>query len=139
MYFNEYFYELLINFQAILRNISSNFNITLSQSIHLLAITSEGISMSQLSYKLGLDTSTLTRNIHKLENMKLLYKSQSNYDKRVQNVLLTKEGKLLVNKINDSISEFNYKILSHIDIENQEMLNDVIEKLLWSIDCVRDI
>ena len=68
--------ELLANltthYNAIFRQYSSRLSLTAPQAFHLLSIPVDGISMSGLANKLGLDTSTLTRNIKKLEKLNLV-------------------------------------------------------------------
>ena len=62
--------DLVIHYNALIRQVSSQLCLTASQTFHLISIPQDGISMSRLSRKLGLDASTLTRNIQKLEKMK---------------------------------------------------------------------
>ena len=84
--------DLTVHYNGIIRQVASRLGLTASQAFHLISIPHGGISMSHLSRKLGLDTSTLTRNIQKLEKMGLVERLSSPYDKRVQNALLTQGG-----------------------------------------------
>ena len=71
------FEELLnlnANFTSIVRKTSKKYNITLPQALILFHISIRGSSMSGLAARLGLDPSTITRNIGKLEFKNLLYK-----------------------------------------------------------------
>ena len=61
--------------------------------------------------KLGLDASTLTRNIHKLEKHALIIRQKDNKDKRVQLIFLTKN--ITENKITNEIFE-NTKIIGNV-------------------------
>ena len=89
--------ELLTNltthYNAIFRQYSSRLSLTAPQAFHLLSIPVDGISMSGLASKLGLDTSTLTRNIKKLENLDLVRRKQDRNDKRILAVYLTDKGR----------------------------------------------
>ena len=65
-----------LNIQDSIRHIQKN-NLSLSQYYTLTNISSIGISMSELSLVLGVDNSTLTRNINILIKRSLLKKQQS--------------------------------------------------------------
>ena len=64
--------DLTTHYNALIRNAASQLSLTASQAFHLLSIPHDGIPMSQLAHKLGLDTSTLTRNFQKLEKIGLI-------------------------------------------------------------------
>ena len=66
--------------------------LTLPQALILLNISISGSSMSVLANLLGLDPSTVTRNIEKLEVRNLLYREKSILDTRVINVYKSNEG-----------------------------------------------
>ena len=59
--------DVTIETNAAIRTIASKLSLTASQAYHLLLIPFDGIPMSELAKKLGLDSSTLTRNISNLE------------------------------------------------------------------------
>ena len=59
--------DITTHYNAFVRSAASQLNLTASQAFHLISIPHDGIPMSKLAHKLGLDPSTLTRNIKKLE------------------------------------------------------------------------
>jgi len=130
--------DLSTHYNAIIRDTASQFSLTTSQAFHILSIPSDGISISQLAYRLGLDTSTLTRNIQKLESKKLLTRSVHLYDKRVQNIQLTDKGLKTVASIDLLLKDINYSIMENIDLDSQQNIIDSLEKLSWSLECVRE-
>ena len=65
---------LLINSQ--LRTIAKSLHISYSQLIILLNIPADGISLSLLSNNIGIDNSTLTRNIEKIIAQKFQEKNK---------------------------------------------------------------
>ena len=130
--------DLTVHYNAIIRQTASHLGLTASQAFHLISIPHGGISMSSLSHKLGLDTSTLTRNIQKLEMMGLVERFPGSYDKRVQNTVLTQRGGEIVKKMEELLLETNQLIVDQIDLEEQESILSVLEKLVWSMDCIRD-
>jgi len=94
--------------------------------------------MSGLAHKLGLDNSTLTRNIQKLETLELVLRKQDNFDKRVFRVHLTKKGRVIVEQFENLLLDLNYSMLKHIDLDDQENIPEMLEKLVWAMDCIRE-
>ena len=117
--------ELLTNltthYNAIFRQYSSRLSLTAPQAFHLLSIPVDGISMSGLANKLGLDTSTLTRNIQKLEKLDLVRRKQDRNDKRILVVYLTDKGRGKVEKVEESLLDLNFSMMKHIDLEMKEL------------------
>ena len=134
--------ELLTNltthYNAIFRQYSSRLSLTAPQAFHLLSIPVDGISMSGLANKLGLDTSTLTRNIQKLEKLDLVRRKQDRNDKRILAVYLTDKGRGKVEKIEESLLDLNFSMMKYIDLDYQENIPEMLEKLVWAMDCIRE-
>ena len=134
--------ELLIDitthYNALIRSAASQLNLTASQAFHLISIPHDGISMSKLAHKLGLDASTLTRNIQKLENLGLIERKCDYYDKRVQKAVLTEKGEEMVELLEESLLEMNHSIMEQIDLDSQENITDILEKIVWAMDCIRE-
>ena len=134
--------ELLTNltthYNAIFRQYSSRLSLTAPQAFHLLSIPVDGISMSGLANKLGLDTSTLTRNIQKLEKLEFVRRKQDRNDKRILVVCLTDKGRGKVEKVEDSLLDLNFSMMKHIDLDDQENIPEMLEKLTWAMDCIRE-
>ena len=130
--------DLTIHYNALIRNAASQLNLTVSQAFHLLSIPHDGIPMSQLAHKLGLDASTLTRNIQKLEKMELIKRNQESYDKRVQKAVLTEKGEEMIELLDESLQEMNNTFMEQIDLDSQENITDILEKIVWAMDCIRE-
>jgi|ETNmetMinimDraft_8_1059916.scaffolds.fasta_scaffold121345_1 DNA-binding MarR family transcriptional regulator len=134
--------ELLANltthYNALFRQYSSRLSLTAPQAFHLLSIPVDGISMSGLANKLGLDTSTLTRNIQKLEKLDLVRRKQDRNDKRILAVYLTDKGRGRVEKIEESLLDLNFSMMKYIDLDDQENIPEMLEKLVWAMDCIRE-
>ena len=134
--------ELLTNltthYNAIFRQYSSRLSLTAPQAFHLLSIPVDGISMSGIANKLGLDTSTLTRNIQKLEKLNLVKRKQDRNDKRILVVYLTDKGRGKVEKVENSLLNLNFSMMKYIDLDDQENIPEMLEKLVWAMDCIRE-
>ena len=130
--------DLSIGTNAIIRKSASKFNLTAAQAFHLLSIPFDGIPMSGLAHKLGLDNSTLTRNIQKLEKLNLVQRNHDNHDRRIQRVILTNSGTELLELFEHDLDEQNFHIINQIELETQEHLFTVLERLSWAISCIRE-
>ncbi len=130
--------DLTTHYNALIRSAASQFDLTVSQAFHLISIPHEGIPLSKLAHKLGLDASTLTRNIQKLEKFGLISRNSDSYDKRVQRAVLTNRGIKITEKFEEILIQINNTITEQIDLDAQENLCELLEKLVWAMDCVRD-
>ena len=134
--------ELLTNltthYNAIFRQYSSRLSLTAQQAFHLLAVPVDGISMSDFANKLGLDTSTLTRNIQKLEKLGFVRRKQDRNDKRILTVYLTDRGQEKVEGMEDSLLDLNFLMMKYVDLDDQENIAEMLEKLVWAMDCIRE-
>ena len=130
----EFVINLVSGYNAIIRLEASRLNLTLSQALHLLSIPFDGIAISKLAQKLGLDTSTLTRNIQKLEKFSLVFRKPDDYDRRMQIIFLTDEGYETHNQLLENINNLNYDIMSQLSIDDNEIVQQSIEKLAWALE-----
>ena len=130
--------DLTTHNNAIIRSAASKLNLTVSQAFHLVSIPHDGIPMSKLAHKLGLDASTLTRNIQKLENLGLIKREHSSYDKRVQKAVLTTLGAQMTDQIEAILLQTTNSILEQIDLDSQQSMGELLEQLIWSMDCIRE-
>ncbi len=130
--------DLTTHYNALIRYYGSRLSLTAPQAFQLRAVSTDGISMSGLAHKLGLDNSTLTRNIQKLETLELVLRKQDNFDKRVFRVHLTKKGRVIVEQFENLLLDLNYSMLKHIDLDDQENIPEMLEKLVWAMDCIRE-
>ena len=130
--------DLTTHYNALIRSAASQLHLTSSQAFHLISIPHDGIPMFKLAHKLGLDASTLTRNIQKLENLGLVKRKHDSYDKRVQKAVLTKQGVEITEEIEGILLKRSYSITEQIDLDTQENMCELLEKLVWSMDCVRE-
>ena len=118
--------DITASTNAIIRNVASKLNLTASQAFHLLSIPFDGIPMSRLANRLGLDNSTLTRNIQKLEKMDLVERNSDNYDKRIQLVVLSKRGASLLELLEENLEHQSNDILKIYDYEKMRFANFTI-------------
>ena len=92
--------DLSVQINAIIRTISLRNGLTLPQANILLSIPTTGVSLIDLSNKLGLDISTMSRNIKKLSTMNLVIRERRSHDLREYLILFTDNGDQLASRIN---------------------------------------
>ena len=125
--------ELSLQYFALVRQLSSKFELTLSQTFILLSIPFDGVTVSDLSEKLGIDISTMTRNIQRIEKKKLIKRVPNPNDKRSIKLFLSKRGSTLNNSINSEISISLETILDKYDLKISNQIKNNLENLSWDI------
>ena len=138
MWASEVLSNLLIHYNAIMRLSSLKLGITTQQSLNLIAIPYDGIPMSLLAKKMGLDASTLTRNINNLEKLQFVKRIRDQQDKRVQKILLTSRGSHVVKQLDIKLEKINQYLLNSMDIDDHEKSINAIESLSWHLKCFRE-
>ena len=121
--------NLNANFTSIVRKISKKHNITLQQALILSHISISGSPMSILANRLGLDPSTITRNIEKLELKNLLYRERATSDTRMIYVYKSAEGSRIAREIEKEVEI----ILKHSSQRTAE-LRDAIQTMNWNLE-----
>ena len=130
----EQIYELNLGTGNILRSIASELNLTLPQVQCFLTIPFDSINMTNLSRQLGIDNSTLTRNLAKLDRQGFIHRTQDEFDKRVIYVSLTKNGKETLSEIEARLEDISHKILTDMKYEDRQDVFEALEKLSWSLE-----
>ena len=125
--------ELSLQYFAFVRQVSSKFELTLSQTLVLLSIPFDGITISDLSEKLGIDISTMTRNLQRIEKKKLIKRLTHPNDKRSIKLFLSKRGSTLSDSINSEISMSLETILDKYDLKISNQIKNNLENLSWDI------
>ncbi|MFQ6609657.1 MAG: MarR family winged helix-turn-helix transcriptional regulator [Fidelibacterota bacterium] len=122
---------------AIIRRIASSHRLTFSQANILLSIPVDGILMSQLADKIGIEISTATRNLNKLENMGFVQRSKIHSDKRKVTLKVTNEGKEVIDKLEIDLDELSFSLQNLMSDEDKERLYPVIESINWNLTRIR--
>ena len=133
MEFPELFTQLLIDLQSVFRKNNKDLPISLSQAVLLLSIPRDGIIMSELAIRVGVDNSTLTRLIHKMDENSLIQKKRNKNDRRSTLIYLSKIGEKNVKLIEENIDQFTNKILQNIPNIDQVRLKNDLNSLHWAV------
>lgn len=133
MILSDHFISLNTKLTAVFRIISSKYDLSFSQYCIIMKIHSAGISMSDLAFSLGLDKSTLTRNIKVLLNRNLVEKYRDSEDFRVYKVILSDKGEEYKNNLYSDLDHFTSAFLDSLDDVTQTQIN-IIDKLVQKLD-----
>ena len=133
MILSEHFTSLNIKLTSIFRTLSHKYQLSYSQYCILMKIDVDGIPMSALANNLGLDKSTLTRNINVLINRTLVTKIQDQSDLRIYRVSLTNEGELIKQNLYQDLDRFTSELINSLDdrVQNEIYL---LDKLIHKLD-----
>ena len=133
MEFGELLKQFLVDLQSLFRTQTKNLNITLPQIILISSIPTDGIDMTSLSQRLGVDNSTLTRLIGVLIRNQIVVKNKNTLDARSVIVTLTEYGEKLYSKIEVEIDQFGSDLYHKIPVEDQEEVKEILVNLHWTI------
>ena len=99
----------------------------------IISIPDDGIEMSELAWTLGLDNSTVTRLVIRLEKKNWVDRKQSLRDQRAVQVFLTDKGTLIQHDIEKEIDNIGEKIKSEIDKDQNESLLQSLSSFQWTL------
>ena len=133
MILSDHFISLNIKLTSVFRILANKYQLSYSQCCILMKIDSSGTSMSELANNLGLDKSTLTRNINVLLRRKLVDKYQDSYDLRVYKVILSDEGEQIKNNLYSELDKFAADLLTSLDNKTQDEIY-LLDKLVQKLD-----
>lgn len=107
--------KLVRVFQLFERDQIKVHGFTSSQCYAMLEILKNGsLTMNELSDKMNLDSSTMTRVIDKLVRDELVYRDRDSSDRRIVVVSLTDKGSEAAKKLSSSVNEYYKKIVENI-------------------------
>ena len=123
---------LFINLMSLFRKTTKLSQLTFPQTIALYIIPDQGIEMSDLSKKIGIDLSTLSRLINGLEKRGFVKRETSKKDKRIIEVLLKEEGILIREKLDKSFDLIGSFIEKKLNDKNNS-IKEALTKVNWEI------
>ena len=131
MFNGELLFSLFINLQSMIKK---NINIdgaSFQRVTALSIVPTDGIEMSSLASRLGIDNSTATRLIIGMENVGWVSRQISKIDKRVIEVYLTSEGSKFQFELERQLDFIGEKVDFQIGpIEKQKVI-DCMANLSW--------
>ncbi|MEA1882222.1 MAG: MarR family transcriptional regulator [Candidatus Marinimicrobia bacterium] len=137
MEFGELLKQFLVDLQALFRTKTKNLNLTLPQIMLISSIPTDGIDMTSLSQRIGVDNSTLTRLIGVLVKNRFVQKNNNPFDGRSTLVSLTESGETLQLSIETEIDKFGSELFRQIPMEDQEEMKEILSSFHWVVSKYR--
>ena len=125
--------DLACQLQAFIRNLAGAHSLSPTQAQILFTIPTDGLSMSALAKRLGLDASTMTRIIANMVLQGWVQQTPDTRDRRVTLVRLTTEGENLYRELLDELEAQLALVLKGLDADGQELLLAPLEDLAWRL------
>ena len=129
----ELFISFLIDLQRIFRTEIVPKDLSYSQVLAIVIIPDDGIEMSELAWALGLENSTVTRLIARLERNNYVTRKKSEVDKRSINVFLDQKGVLLQTDIEKKIDKIGNQIFSKNNQVEKELFLENLSLFQWAL------
>ena len=133
MHYGELISSFLIDLQRLFRLNISIKDLTYNQTLAIISIPDDGIEMSELAWTLGLDNSTVTRLVIRLEKKNWVERKQSLRDKRAIEVFLTDKGALIQQDIEKEIDNIGEKIKTEVEKDQNEALLQSLSSFQWTL------
>ena len=133
MNYSKFIPSFLIDLQRLFRTDILIKNMTYSQVLAMISLPNDGIEMSELARKLGLDNSTVTRLVVRLEKKDWVCREQSRTDKRAIKVFLKTKGLKIQQDIEKKIESIGEKIKIQIDDEKRESILEHLYTFQWGL------
>ena len=133
MEFGELLKQFLIDLQSLFRTNTKSLNLTLPQIMLMSSIPTDGIDMTSLSHRIGVENSTLTRLIDVLIKNKFVLKNKNPLDGRSILVSVTKSGEQLQKRIEAEVDRLGLDIFHHIPMEDQDEVKEILLTFHWIV------
>ena len=129
----ELFTSFLIDLQRIFRTNIVPKELSYSQILAILVIPDDGIEMSELAWVLGLENSTVTRLISRLETNGFVKREKSRVDKRSINVYLKNKGLTIQKNIEKKSDAIGREIFLNDTQSQKETILENLSLFQWAL------
>ena len=129
----ELFTSFLIDLQRIFRTKIVPKELSYSQILAILVIPNDGIEMSELAWVMGLDNSTVTRLIARLEINGFIKREKSEVDKRSIIVYLKNKGLTIQKNIEKKSDAIGQEIFLNDTQSQKETILENLSLFQWAL------
>ncbi len=133
MEFGELVKVFLLDLQFLFRNQVVEPGMTLTQILLLSSIPDEGIDMTALTRRMGVDNSTLTRLIDVLVRKGWIVKQKNPRDRRSVIVSFTPEGEQVQKRVEATIDRLGDRLYQEIPFEDRDEVKEVLSSFHWTL------
>ena len=123
--------SLFVNLQALIKREVNIGRASFPKIIALSIIPPDGIEMSALARRMGIDNSTATRLVIGMEVAGLVYRKSNLYDKRVTQVFLTKKGYSLQSDLEEQFALIGKVVEESLNPSDKVNISDSLSSLNW--------
>ena len=95
----------------------------------LLHIEKEGTPATKIAPLLGMEPTSLSRVLHKMDKLGLIYRENDKTDKRIVRIFLTEDGNQKRKLAKQTVLEFNQRLTEFIDKEHIALINNNLKKI----------
>lgn len=89
----------------------------------------DGIPQSQLRNKMGVEASTVSNMLRRLEQDHIVYRKQDETDQRISNVYITEKGKQLQEPVEEIWKEHELSMLRDIPSEELMLIRRILKQM----------
>ena len=129
----ELFTSFLIDLQRIFRTKIVPKELSYSQVFAILVIPDDGIEMSELAWVMGLENSTVTRLIARLEINGFVKREKSRVDKRSISVYLKNKGLIIQKNIEKKSDAIGQEIFLNDTQSQKETILENLSLFQWAL------
>ena len=137
MHLGELISSFLNNLQSLCRSSIFLKNTSFQQITGIVSLDYEGMEMSSLSLKLGIDNSTATRLVLGLEKKGWVARKKNKSDNRIVVVYLTDSGKAVQKELENQFDKFGEEIKNQIPTEESDSIFNSLNTLNWVLTKVK--
>tara|TARA_Y100000591_G_scaffold6463_1_gene5196 strand:- start:244 stop:666 length:423 start_codon:yes stop_codon:yes gene_type:complete len=131
MQLGELLCSLLVNLQALIKTEVNLGRASFPKIIALSIIPPDGLEMSALAKRMGIDNSTATRLIIGMEVVGWVNRQSYSYDKRVTHVFLTKKGYSLQRDLEEQFALIGNVVEESLNPSDKVNVSDSLSSLNW--------
>ena len=131
MQFGELLSSLLINLQALIKREVNLGRASFPKIIALSIIPPDGLEMSALAKRMGIDNSTATRLVSGMESTGWVSRKSYSNDKRVTQVFLTKKGYSLQIDLEEQFALIGRVVEESLNPSDKVNISDSLSSINW--------
>jgi len=133
MQLGELLSSLLVNLQALIKREVNLGRASFPKIIALSIIPHDGLEMSVLAKRIGIDNSTATRLVIGMEEAGWVNRESHSNDKRVTQVFLTKRGYSLQSELEEQFALIGKVVEESLNPSDKVNISDNLSSLNWAL------
>jgi len=133
MQLGELLSSLLVNLQALIKREVDLGRASFPKIIALSIIPHDGLEMSVLAKRIGIDNSTATRLVIGMEEAGWVNRESHSNDKRVTQVFLTKRGYSLQSELEEQFALIGKVVEESLNPSDKVNISDSLSSLNWAL------